>query len=884
MLIRLIQQFVEVLSQQVPLSDDDTYWLNEIKAHTLTLTQDNPSSQKIETWLLSCYALRWQHISDELPRNKLVNWAIVDQIWLDFAIVIANHSNKIYLDDSDKILHNIDELPKQLLPQSFISQTIASPQSLQDSSRHVLSIKELSRIRNKQGLFSVGNEVYQSVWDYICQVLVRWQRGVDKAWLFYPLLLELVNAYQPQGDNSLFQTKLNELNFNIINASDEEVYYFYTLTMNLNSKKIYLFEVLADCWVGATCLNEQIIELAKLLFEKNPAWISTNSLVWPVYQIMMVGPYFSLSQLQFLVADLKAGDSLLVQKELKSINEAVLTATEITPSIIDQLRVLYQLRWHEIIDSEKDYFVATPDILHKPWVKLAEHLAGAGLIDKNYYCFLIPTLEQTINLVNELPLITFPLNAYILSENNQQLIYLQHSLMHYRSKGTFYNCNDLKNICPLTAKEKERVSRVMPDSSQYFKCTDAKKTITKYTVEKLKELVLASLFVGGLEFRASYSEQQSLNADLAYADFMHYVTNLAATDFEEYVNLCDHTIQFNDSCLTVKKVLDHVLKERDCVATNGKYLLKLVLDYQPETSFLRSSIEMPLLLNDHTLDYFVERCGLRAQSARLIYRDSTIEHEQTLIHLMTILISLMTHRFRVLLGTGNIIEALGYSNLTTLTGKKIFDAIWELFEGNNLTLARSTYFSMIETMIEPAIKDNGYKASLTRYPDTCNWLISIKTGDLFKPENAVYFSLEKIFYVLLMLWAQEKNDLKKSVLNECFDMLFKIEQPVVVSGSACASSWYKLYLEVNITLIKFLDNPKNEIIKSDVLKALRSDEPLNLVRLNDISENKELVRLTGPKGISRFISFFATSPPFRDTLQLTQPVPPDHQRTMVTWA
>ena len=471
---------------------------------------------------------------------------------------------------------------------------------------------------------------------------------------------------------------------------------------------------------------------------------------------------------------------------------------------------------------------------------------------------MIPTLEQNVNKVSDVPITTYPLNAYILSEDEKQLIYLPHSYMHYKSKGTFYNCNDPEKPTPLTAKEKKRLFRVVPDSLNYFKRTDSKKTISKQTVEKIKQLVIDSLYLEGLNSGVEYDSTQSMKAEIAYTVFYYqYLKALQLASPEEYANLCAHTIQLNDTCLTVESVLKHVMDDKECVATNGKYFLKLVLDYQPDTTFVRPTIGLSGLFNDYSLDYFVERYGLRLQSARLIYQDVALCHEEALRCLMTLLISLMTHPFSVVYATGTKISAMGFSNWTTSTGKKIFDAIWPLLVSGHLKSACSIYMSIMETIIDPAINDKSYKAALMRYSDTCSWLVSIKNQELFKAENAIYFPLEKIFYVLLALWGQEKNEAKKCLLGECIDELLKLEQPVV-PGGVSSDNVYQVDLEMNVKLINFINQPNSVIIKQDVMTALRSNSDLKTLNSKGIEEDV-MVRFAGSTGVGRFMSFFSKS-------------------------
>lgn len=860
MLIGRIQQFVDGLSQYVPLGEEDTCGLNEFKLQFSELNQDSQLNKDSEAWILFCCFSRWQKIRATPFREQLTNLANVDQIWLDLAIELIDEMPKSYLDESDKILHHVDELPDQIKPLLMTSQAITPLPIVKSTSKRALSIKELFRIRNKHDAFEVGDETYSNAWEYFCKKIApSWECQEDNAWVLYPELLELINHYQEQGHNLLFTEKLKEFNSNIINLPLEEVNYFYSLSFNFRGEKTYLFEILVDCWAGTDFHGEKLIEIARLLHGKNPNWISTNLLVQPMYESKEIGRYFSLSKFRQLVSELSAGESHVVQDELKRFREVLFIATEITPQLIDQLGTLYQLRWSEIVD--KDDFVAPLNFIHQSWLQLAQFLAGASLID-NYYSFLMPSLEQNsvwlIHEMREWPLTTFPLNFYILSDDNKQLIYLPDSVNHYRAKGTFYNCINPAKPIPLTAKEKARLFRVDPDSSNYFKRIDSKKTISKETVERVKQLVLDSLYIEGLSGELDNASTQSLNAEIAYTRYYYqYIKDLELTNPEEYANLCAHTIQFNDTCLTVKKVLDNVVRDKECVASNGKFFLKLVLDYQPDTTFVRPNVGYPDLFNDYSLDRFVEQHGLRKQSARLIYRDTVIDHEEALRCLMTLFVSLMTRHFNVVYGTGCKIEVFGLNNWTTATGKKIFDEIWSLIDGGNLKIARSIYTSIQESIIEPAINDRSYKSTLTRYPDTSGWLESIKSNDLFNAENAIYFSLEKIFHVLIVLWELEKNDSKKLLLSQCLDALLNIEQPIS-PGHIYSSNPYKLGLELNIQLIKLLSQPKNDMIKEEVLRALRADEGTKSLDLKEISP-EVMLRFLEPKGVLKFGSFFSTS-------------------------
>ena len=483
MLIGRIQQFVETLTHSFTLSEDETHWLEEIRSHFLECDAASRLNHEGEAWILSCYNSRWQRIRHNPVREQLAHAAEIDKMWIQFATAITDESEQFFLGETDKTVHLVNELLEYSKLPLQTAQTLLLHPFVKNVTKRPLSIKELLRLRNKKFPFHVEDVTYQNLWDYLCNKIAPiWQHQEDNAWLLYPDLLTLIEHYQPEGANQLFKEKLNELNFNLINSPIEAAHYFYSLSFNIQGNKTYLFEILVDCWAGTEPVAEKLVEVLRALREKNPAWISTNALVQPLYKDLAVGAYFSLVRFSQSLTELNTGSSEIVLSGVRGLLEMLLSETKITPTMIEKLSSIYLFRWNEIIDTEQDYLFAPQDSLNQIWIKLAQNLAGAALIDSNYYRFLMPTLEQNLNQVLDVPITTFPLKAYILSDDNKRLIYLPHSVMHYRSKGTFYNCNDPENPVPLTSKEKERLLRVAPDSHEYFKLMNPKRTISKPTV------------------------------------------------------------------------------------------------------------------------------------------------------------------------------------------------------------------------------------------------------------------------------------------------------------------------------------------------------------------------------------------------------------------
>ena len=860
MLMGRLQQFIRDLDLALQKDrgfETDPDFLAEFKpnfAESDPALSINPTQ---EAYWFEHYTLRWQQLRQAVRGEGGSFSATINQIWVSFAEALAEESAQYYLSDNCQSVYTVNDVLVQFSPQALSSQSLPVSDLLKCKNNQVISIKQLFQLRNKTQAIAVGELHYPSVWEFLSQQMVSIDLACDaNCYLFFPQLVELINLYQPDGDNSQFITTLKEFNAFLTNSPAAEVRKLYSQPIDCKGRTIYLFQILVDCWAGME-VSEQLGALAEWFYHQNHSIICTSSFVQPIYARLAAGAFFSIARLRELVARLPVASLLPLQDAVAQVKTTLETLTQITPDVIEQLGGAYALRWPFIMDKA-DYLLEKGGA-NRAWTELAEDLAGAGLIDSHYYQFLIPPLVNKVipSLANE-PLTTFPLHFYTLSERGDELISLLESERHYLAKGTFYNCNNLAKPVPFTSREKLRLLKAHPDFQEFFMEAYGRQSprsaLTKKTIDAITDLVKGSLFVEGLIYKKSYSPPQLQAAENAYVEFTGFLDMLASEDPLEYDNVYAHSVVLNGSCKTVAEVMSNIqnpsqdpaLEDEKCVAVGSEYFMKLVIDYNPTASFSRTMKHLGLLFTDNSLNDYVEQHGIREQSFKKSYRDA-MGHEEAVRRLSTILVSLMTHPFTVFYRTGSCVEALGFRNVTTDTGKKIFDSLKPLLDNGTIDTPFSVYDAILNKIILPAMSPS-YKSALTRYPDTTQWLVSIQNEGLFAPEQAIYFALESIFNALVAWRKQQTVSHKRNEISAIIDELLR--------HFFHGYSPYQIGLAVNINLIQLLQQKQYLCIQSAFLSTLRSGSACPDFDMKTILCNYFLDRLSAPEQAPKTSGFF----------------------------
>ena len=576
--------------------------------------------------------------------------------------------------------------------------------------------------------------------------------------------------------------------------------HFYGLTVEYEEKTYYMLEILISCWKRAPNLQQQLRALALWLQKENPALISKNPVIIPIYEVSRVGPYFSMEHCCELISALQDG-TYKVEKQLQYIKSLMHTTSELNHELVAMIQKMYAIRWETVIDTVNDYTRSQKE-KNKPWIRLAQYLAGADLIPANYYRMLMPTLTQDKELVLDEPITSFPLSSFLLAENNEQLIYLPQCVSHFNANGTFYKLSPKPT--PLSQKEKGRIIYANSHFVNFFNQFENEQVdhaLSKSTIKKIQEFVNGSLYPIGLLSGYEYNIVQMEAAAFAYQAFLDFLKKLAVTDAIEYSNLNSHRVLFWGKRLTFAAIMKDI-QEGGCVALNSRYLLKLVIDYAPQAHF---SERIEKKMKDDLED-------MRLCSSKKTYRDYELLAENEMAErVFTIFVSLMTHQFELLLFTGVTLKWEGCINKTTETGNELFQVIEPFLQKGASADFRKIYANIIENVIQPALANKGIKKSFTRLSDTLSWLQSIYDESIFKG-NRLCFDPAKIVLVLESIaknnaWHRDKIRSFITVLNRGLEVK---KDP---------DSWIKL----NILWVKWLRN-SNEFVVRDALNLLRDTD------------------------------------------------------------
>jgi hypothetical protein len=259
------------------------------------------------------------------------------------------------------------------------------------------------------------------------------------------------------------------------------------------------------------------------------------------------------------------------------------------------------------------------------WILLAQKLSGAGLIARNYYLFLMPTLKSDVDIVSRESTVKLSLDNCILDENGQELIYLPHCVLHLKYHGTFYVNGSPPR--PFTQLEQQRLS-FNPTFSKYRKAFIQEKVppLSLETVLAIWALVNKALYPDGLLFFHNYSSEQLSQAEHAFEHF--FISFYEKMNPEDRKNLDEHIIIFNGRKKTFSSILNEIQTDK-CVAISSQWLAQLVIDYAPWISF-NDKIEKKASINEMRV----------ASQKRSIRNDNFLIRQLQMVY-----ISLLTHQF-----------------------------------------------------------------------------------------------------------------------------------------------------------------------------------------------------------------------------------------------
>lgn len=852
MLVNRIHEFIKTLvSNENKLGKVDSELLNAFRDRYANQTSNQNSLSNPEmlldqtelSWIEKCFEERWKKVADKPedytfdPRGNNVPWVnlakdLGRELNIPYLLIlmpaISNEQDpevypqlapdqdprSIYLAEDGKTWRRIQWLFDRLQQPS----SVLSTYDTKKNKPRALTLREMFRIRSKKGeelARQIDGEQYANFWDYlISKSAPNWKKQGKCSEQVLVALFELIDNYFNTKDTDKhaeqFNKQLKLLMATLSMCSLDDVNHFYSIVIHYNNKDHYLLNILLDCMQGTDDMSEKLAEVAKWLCHYDPSLVSKCKTLSPVYQQLQVGEYFSLENFKRLVAKLDLsvdGVRPRIEKLLVTLNQT----NQITEDNIKELRSIYKLRWTQIIDKPDDY-LRKQDGENRAWIRLAQYLAGAGYIDANYFKLLIPTLDHNIDLVTREHLTVYPLSHFILSDNGKQLIYLPNCILHHQSHRTFYNCST-RLPQALTTKEISRLPHAAKQFNEYYRqaldSDKADKPLSKSTILALKNLVNVTLNPRALELGYELTPEQITSADKAYVKLLQFVDKLPDDERER---LYDHKIALGRKKQTVRELLEQAQlfveteqKERLCVALASQYFAKLVIDYSPKTKF-SSVIENSSM---------VDLADMRVCSANHVFRNSdNISQEEATYRALTIMVSLMTHRFSYIWTTGTQLMLWDESNTTTATGNELYNALKDSLEEGDLSNIRFIYTYTMRRIVDRALKDKNMRTKYLRYEDTLQWLTTIQDESMFKPENRTCFE-PKLLLTVLQEFSKKSNNTVKFLIESFIEQLTRtLIQP---------ENEYLQWIRINVEFNKLLKNPNISSTEYEkILHALRA--------------------------------------------------------------
>lgn len=563
-------------------------------------------------------------------------------------------------------------------------------------------------------------------------------------------LLHLIDVYCAQGDAQVFCEQMTVWMNELEAFPYDDVQCLYKRSIKVGKKSIYFLDLILDCLnTDSLSLHETIVTLAQWLCDYDASFIIRTDKLFNLYIQLGVGPGLTISHFQSQLVMLKK-DTIIKNLDrddpvfklcegIDQLRELTQHKQTIDQEIIEKMRLIFQRRWLIVQGQPGDYTRSTGAC--SVWIRVAQLLSGAGLIDENYYRVLMPTILHDNDPVTLLPIVDYPLDHFIFpSGSYQYLILLDNSVSQYDSDVSSYerdvyhesqflsNCNSVPAKY-LNAEEHDLLQYANKKFHKWSKLTRSasihERSISLDTVDALTRLVQGSLCPIGL----SSQEIPSVELDKAHKAYFLFYEFYHQLPDEEKSRLDEQMICFNGMHKSFKKLLNDVQKG-SCVAIAGKLILKLVFDYVPARymgeklttgiQFLRYSdsavvgIKEIQLQSRHKRFYDEEEFGLRAQ---------------------TILLSILTHSFDVFWIQSYTVSVLDCSNQIDYIAKKIFDRLMPMIQSGDF----SQYPDVVYSIVIPALNDSTLFTGIWS-EKTRTWLQSLADATLFKKDRLFYDS------------------------------------------------------------------------------------------------------------------------------------------------
>jgi len=834
-------EFISSLQAYSALTAYDQGFLLRLAELSVSVTPTTELSIEQLKFLKNIYNERWAIVLDT-PNDYTFKTQNENLIWIKFSQKLAKALGKNYLqiliptvvntidpnthlnldttynlrdlylggEDNDT-LFSIDGILKNIQKGDGFVTNIYYKDSRKKFLRSV-SLLELFRIQSKQNnkvIIISSSESYANFKTYLdVKVFPNISNEFEISRYLLNYLLNLVESYyinrfKPNA-KKLFIAKTLEFAKQLHACHFDEVNCLYSQEINVGTKTLLLSNILLDCMhYDSSTLPEKLLGLVRWIANYDGSLISESRELDIVYRELKLSKYFTLDNLKSMLLLLSADSSGTIKESLLLLIDKLREKSEIDGEVLSLLQDIYESRWHIVKGSDKDYTRLQGGV-SKSWIKLAQVLSGSRLIPENYYRYLMTTLIEDNDPVQKGPTFDYPLSHFILSSDNERLIYLENSLQQFIRTGVFLNCNTIPPV-PYDMTEIGLINFAHPRYHKYIKFAqggvEIDPAISRDTVLAVYELVNKSFFPDGL-WKKAISDEEVLVAEDAYKVFASFLDKLDEDErerlFAQRITIGDKTVNF---LFQLKRV-----EEWECIAGCTKYFAKLVMDYYPSLRF-RDEIETKVAIDE-----------MRTNSAKKVFSDLIIDDTEAKRRILVLAVDLMCHaggfNFALFAKEAKIWDC---SNTMVDSSMKIFDIIMPLVNSSNFKHARHTYAMILELVVNPTLRnlEESLYARFTTFSDTWRWLSSIKDSSLFIKDES-WFDPKKLI-IHLVAFQQDNAEFEPLLSDFIVEFIRTYAQP---------QTDILKELRVNVKFKQFL-NLLSESSRINIISFILSSEITN---------------------------------------------------------
>lgn len=778
-------------------------------------------------------------------------------------------------DDTNKLLKQVASLLQenaQTNPQSILDEIKALFEahwkSIENSSNTYLLNNTSENESWVNFSMQLAEMTHQNYYDYLIPESIR---KAEKTIGHFPreilsTLQKLLKIYFDAGEKNNFSSNVAdypELKVELSNLIGElkncytiDIHFLYSFRLHRekDEPEIFFSDVLLRCLFGKMSgIKDQMIRLARSIAAYDPSVLVNHSLLQGIYQEQCMGDFFTAEKLLSFVPDLTRSESPTIKEMLRKFSERLKSEGTISDSIVQELKLIYQQRWHEIKDKRYNYTSRFQADHNYWWIRVSQFLSGAKKISWNYYRFLIPTLEHDNDNVSkyvDYRVTEYPLTHYIVSEDEKRLISLNVSAMHCHGTKTFYDCSGVPQ--PFSEIEYKRLKFSDPRFDPYLMeyVFYKPQPLSRDTINLVEKLVNDTLDKNGLEHRVD--QERLRRAEIAYTVFFATLEEWLKDEKKkgELDIFLKHRVLMLDPCHTnfsVEEVINKIKSrgQDGCIAVCGRFFAQLVLNYAPWIKFIED-IETSFLIGPSLM---------RENSAKLVFSEyNWLDRKEAYRRNIGLIVSLFRFKFDVSCFNFSSSKSMSLFDLTNSTED---DFIWELWNLVKETLenplsmdSRHLYVHLIEGKIMP-VRANPSSLS----PKAKEWVNQINVNTL-AVEGDAYYDL-KAMYVRLSSLSHHYQ--VKTFLSE-----------IIYTQQQKYSEMIKL-IRIHVKLADLFDQ-LGPILRNRVETLLKHDVP-NAVRLEKEFDTLVSQMVSRPSSLNPFSIFNRVISVFSSVEEYPSPTP-----------